>query len=301
MAKPGHYTRLTDASSPSGEHGSVKKAIGKTVKWIAAAGIAAGLASLFWSPPPAGLFFLDVGQGDSALVRAPNGVDLLIDAGPPGGASGRSFAAISPRDRSIEMLALTHQDLDHSGGAKDLIGRFSFGVLAAPAWTAKASPILGEAARRGLATATLARGDRIWLDRDTPVYLDVLWPPADAPAGDGNDGSLVTRLTYGSSSAVLTGDAPEGVERLLVAAGDSLDADILKAGHHGSKTSSSPGFVEAVSPEYAVISAGEDNRYGHPNEDTLVTLRQFGAQILSTAELGTVPFGWGGEGLSLNI
>ncbi len=266
----------------------------RAMSWAAAAGIVAGALAFFAAPPPAGMFALDVGQGDATLVRAPNGADVLIDTGPPGGASGRSFAENSPGDRAIGLVALTHQDLDHSGGAKDILGHFSVGELSAPVWSEKAAPILDEAARRGVATATLQRGDRVWLDRETPVYLDILWPPPRTPIGDGNDGSMVARLAYGSSSAILTGDAPQGVEKILVVAGDPLDADILKAGHHGSKTSTSPEFAAAVSPTYAIISAGKENRYGHPNKETLATLAVAGTTVLSTIDSGAVAFVWNG-------
>lgn len=266
--------------------------------WAALAGIVVGAHAAFSPPSPAGLFFLDVGQGDSILVRAPNGADALIDTGPPGGESGRSFAGSSPGDRAIGLVALTHQDLDHSGGAKDMLFRFEVGQLSAPVWSEKAASVLEAAGERGVATTTLQRGDRVWLDREAPVYLDILWPPPHVPVGDGNDGSMVALLVYGSSTALLTGDAPRGVEKLLVAGGDPLDANILKAGHHGSKTSSAPEFVAAVSPIYAVISAGEGNRYGHPDEETLATLTAAGSQILSTAELGTVSFTWDGRGLA---
>ncbi len=271
----------------------------RVANWVAVAGIVAGALALFAAPSPAGLFALDVGQGDAVLIRAPNGADVLVDAGPPGGASGRAFAENSPSDRAIGLVALTHQDLDHSGGVKDILGHFSVGRLTAPVWSEKATLILDEAAERGVATATLQRGDRIWLDRETPVYLDVLWPPPRTPVGDGNDGSMVARLVYGSSSAILTGDAPRGVEKILVVANDPLDADILKAGHHGSKTSSAPEFVAAVSPTYAIVSAGKDNRYGHPNKETLATLAAGKVQVLSTVEMGTATFIWDGHALSL--
>lgn len=276
----------------------VKDWLTRVVSWVALAGIFAGALAFFAAPAPAGLFALDVGQGDAILVRAPNGADVLVDAGPPGGASGRSFAENSPSDRAISLIALTHQDLDHSGGAKDILGHFSVGQLAAPVWSEKAAPILDEAAQRGVATTTLQRGDRVWLDRKTPVYLDILWPPPRTPVGDGNDGSMVARLAYGSSSAILTGDASQGVEKILAAAGDPLDADILKAGHHGSKTSTAPEFVAAVSPTYAVISAGEDNRYGHPNKETLAALSVAGTTVLSTIDTGTVSFVWNGWALT---
>jgi competence protein ComEC len=260
--------------------------------WGAAAGVVAGAYAVLAPPAPFGVFFLDVGQGDATLIRAPNGANVIIDAGPPGGTAARAISAVAPRGRALGAALLTHQDLDHAGGVGELLSRFSVGSVFAPVWGEKARPVLGVAAERGVATATLQRGDRVWLDRETPVYLDVLWPPPGAPVGDGNDGSLVARLTYGASSAILTGDAPKGVERLLAGAGDPLDADILKVGHHGSKTSNAAEFIAAVSPNLAVVSAGEGNRYGHPNEETLAAFAAANVPVLSTVEAGTVALGW---------
>jgi competence protein ComEC len=279
----------------------VKSLALKCLNLLAAAGIVAGALAVFAAPPPAGLFALDVGQGDSILVRAPNGADALVDAGPPGGASGRAFAAAAPRDRDVGAVLLTHQDLDHSGSAADFLKRFETGALFAPVWSEKAADVLLVAAGRGVATGTLQRGDRVWLDRETPVYLDVLWPPAGPAATDGNDGSMVTRLVYGSSSAILTGDAPKGVERLLVAANDPLDADFLKVGHHGSKTSSDPDFLAAVSPTLAIVSAGKGNRYGHPAPEVLAALRAAGAPAVATADAGTVSLLWNRRGLAPTV
>jgi competence protein ComEC len=110
--------------------------------------------------------------------------------------------------------------------------------------------------------------------------------------------SIVAKLVYGDNEFLLTGDAPQAVENYLVSLG-GLQSDVLKTGHHGSKTSTSAAFVSAVSPEYAVISVGKDNKYGHPNQETLDTLGNFGAKILRTDQLGRIVFKSDGTNLEV--
>jgi competence protein ComEC len=106
-----------------------------------------------------------------------------------------------------------------------------------------------------------------------------------------NTASIVGRLSYGDTSFLLTGDSPQSVERYLVGAhGGKINADVLKLGHHGSKTSSSEIFISAVSPEYAIVLAGKDNKYGHPNKEVLDLLSKFGISTINTANTGTIKF-----------
>jgi len=133
------------------------------------------------------------------------------------------------------------------------------------------------------------RGMRINLGSD--VYFDVLFPDRDVSNADSNDASIVGRLSYKDTHVILTGDAPKWIERHLVSlGGGEIESDILKVGHHGSRTSSEEQFVGFVSPSYAVISAGCDNRYGHPHQDVLDTLGRFGIEVRSTCEEGTILF-----------
>ena len=129
------------------------------------------------------------------------------------------------------------------------------------------------------------------LDEKRGITLDVLFPDRDVSGLDTNDGSLVTRLSYGEICFLLMGDAPRGVEEYLTHLyGDYLHCAVLKVGHHGSRTSSSEFFVQKVAPQYAVISDGKDNSYGHPHQETLDTLKEFGVNVLRTDTLGTITF-----------
>ena len=117
---------------------------------------------------------------------------------------------------------------------------------------------------------------------------------------DTNDASIVAKLVYGNTSFLFTGDSPKKIEEYLVFIDkENLDVDVLKAGHHGSKTSSSESFIGYTSPEYAIISAGENNRYGHPHKEVLDILEKFGAQILRTDELETIIIESDGENIEI--
>ena len=141
------------------------------------------------------------------------------------------------------------------------------------------------------------------VDLGDGVVLQILFPDRDPTGMETNTASIVVRLVYGENEFLLTGDSPVAIERYLVSLesqsrtfgtgavqSPTLASDVLKAGHHGSKTSTSQEFVSAVSPQYAVISVGKDNRYGHPNQETLDTLNNFDAKILRTDLLGRIIF-----------
>ena len=128
------------------------------------------------------------------------------------------------------------------------------------------------------------------------MYLNILFPDRDNEDWETNTASIVTKLTYGDTSFLLTGDSPIAIEKYLsMIDGKNLKSDVLKAGHHGSRTSTSESFASLVSPEYAVISAGKDNRYGHPHKEVLDILEKIKATILKTYELGTISFSSDGE------
>lgn len=249
------------------------------------------------------VYFLDVGQGDAIFIEAPNGRQLLLDAG-PGNTVVRELGAAMPfYDRSIDVLLMTHPDADHIGGFIEVLRRFETsavfesGVLGD---TALYHTIESEIADREISDFVGRSGDKIILDKKRGVYLEILFPDRDVTNVETNTGSLVAKLVYGNVCFVLTGDAPISIENYLAKLyGLELDCDVLKIGHHGSKTSSSPLFVAAVSPEYAVISVGEKNRYGHPSAEVLEIFENAGAEILRTDELGTITFETDGTVLRL--
>ncbi len=247
--------------------------------------------------------FLDVGQGDAIFIEAPNGAQLLLDGGPNWNVL-RELGRLMPfYDRSIDIVLASHADQDHIGGLPDVLSRFSVGSVV-EGGTLAATAAYGALGRDiSLEKAThpiLHAGDRIVLDKKRGVVMDILFPDRDASEFDTNVGSIVARLSYGDTCFILTGDSPVAIEKYLVQKyGKAIDCDVLKVGHHGSDTSSSPEFILAVSPKYAVISVGKDNKYGHPKASVLKTLSTSGAEILRTDERGTITFQTDGKDLLL--
>lgn len=237
--------------------------------------------------------FLDVGQGDAIFIEAPSGNQMLIDGG-AGASVLRELGRLLPaHDRSIDVVMATHPDQDHIGGLSAVLKSYdvshvvrSGAVNDTAVYRAFNTAIENE---NGAQVLFARRGTRI--DIGGGAYFDILFPNRDVTAADPNNASIVGRLVYGDMEIMLTGDAPNSVERYLVSLGGSvLVSDILKVGHHGSKTSSSEAFIGFVDPDYGIISAGCDNRYGHPHQDVLSVLAQFDIEVLSTCGEGTIVF-----------
>lgn len=236
--------------------------------------------------------FLDVGQGDSIYIEAPNGNQILIDGG-PNSAVVRELSKVMPfYDRSIDVLVATHPDKDHIAGLIDVISSYEIGSLLEPGVISDtgASKTLDAIAReQNIARVQARRGMRI--DLGDGVYADILFPDRDVARIETNTGSIILRVVYGETEFMLTGDSPKSIERYLVGKdGGNLESDVLKAGHHGSKTSSSEEFVSTVNPEYVVISAGKDSQYGHPHKEVIDLFEKSNIKILSTAESSTIIF-----------
>ena len=233
---------------------------------------------------------LDVGQGDAIFIDTPSGNQVLIDAG---GTSQvlRSLGAVMPfYDRSLEVVMPTHPDLDHMGGFVSLLDRyrvsanFESGIMTTKGFHRTFEQELSEG---GVQKIIARRGMRVWLDE--AVVFDVLYPDRDVSSfTTTNDGGVVGMLTYGSSRMLFTADVSKSVERYLISLGDDLHAQVLKVGHHGSHTSTSPELVAAVRPEIAVISSGKGNSYGHPHKETLETLAAANVRVLNTQDKGTI-------------
>jgi len=244
--------------------------------------------------------FLDVGQGDSIFIEAPNGNQVLIDGGGSGAVLRELSRVMLFYDRTIDVVIATHPDKDHIGGLSDVLERFDVdyifqsGVVGDSntydAFVRFVEQEVGEGARRVLAR----RGQVIVLDQD--VELRILFPDRDVSKMESNAGSIVIQLVYGKTSFMLTGDSTQAIEKYLVSIdGKNLQSDVLKVGHHGSKTSSAQSFLAAVLPSYAVISAGRNNRYGHPNEEVIDNFNALDSTLLSTYEEGTIIFESDGE------
>lgn len=238
------------------------------------------------------LTFLDVGQGDAILIRTPTNEKVLIDAGPAGAILAPLAAELNFWEREIDLAILTHPDTDHIAGMVELLKRYKIkrimltGVQHETDWY---TTILREITRQkipvilGNATTDLELGGG--------ARLDILWPE-EILAGkfieDTNTTSIATRLIFGETAAVLTGDLDLASEKLLLEDASDLHAQILKLGHHGSKNSSSAEFLAAVAPEIAIVSASADNSFGHPNPEVLAKLPN--AETLETSKSGSIKF-----------
>ena len=288
----------------------IAAAVARGKLWRTAAGLAVGatLAVLLWSPFPAEehrgqleLTAIDVGQGDSLLVVFPDGKRLLLDGGgiPAFGRSAKTQLDIGEDVvapylwqrgmRTVDVIALSHAHEDHVGGLPALVSDFKPKEL----WTGATpeSPTWREVRERA------ARNRSRIVPLTTPARfafggaeIQVLAPLPDYVPGDEpkNNDSLVLRVRYGRHSFLLCGDAERQVERGMLEGGEIEASDVLKVGHHGSRTSSTEEFLAAVHPAFALISVGTDNSYGHPNRDVVERLEQHGAAVLRTDQDGLV-------------
>ncbi len=239
------------------------------------------------------VYFLDIGQGDAIYIRTPSGHDMLIDGG-PSSVILRRLAEVMPfYDKAIDVVVETHPDADHIGGLPHVFERYEVGRFIEPGIESKNA--IDDEIRRLLKTEGMAselgrRGTRINFGDGS--HFDILYPIGDVSGlKDLNDASIVGQMWYGSTSVMLTGDAPKSVENQIAELDrEKVHSQILKAGHHGSKTSSGEAFVKLVAPEYAIISSGRNNRYHHPNSETLDIFKILGIPYFNTAEIGTIEF-----------
>lgn len=224
------------------------------------------------------IHFLDVGQGDAILVSA-GGQRLLIDGGPSRERLRTRLQALGITD--IDAIAISNPDADHIRGLIEALAMFNVERV----YTSGSSHTTDTyndlqaaiAAEPGIQVVRLARGDVLTLGG---LALNVLHP--DLLSGDRNRDSLTLRLTCGSVDVLLMGDATAASEQAMLAAGLVFDIEVLKAGHHGSNTSSSQPFLDVARPEHAVFSAGRTNQYGHPHPDVVSRLTALGATLVYT-------------------
>lgn len=236
---------------------------------------------------------LDIGQGDALFIEGPTGIQALVDAGPNTGAILRELPKVMPwRDRAIDAAIETHPDADHVGGFADVFERYQVSAFITPGVVKHniTTDTLEKVVSDERSLVYVARRGMV-VDLGGGAYVKILYPDADVSAwGEhSNDGSVVAQLVYGSTTAMLMGDAPVSVEaHLLVAASSSLASDLLKAGHHGSRTSTSQEFLEAAHPKLALISVGANNKYGHPAREVLERLEKAGVPVMRTDREGTI-------------
>lgn len=253
-----------------------------------------GVIILFGKSQGIRIFFLDVGQGDATLLSFRNR-QILIDGGADGKIILEKLGKFIPFwDREIEVVIATHPDADHIGGLPEVMEKYKIGLLLDSGMESdtqifkkyeeviSANGIKKEIAKENI---NLKIGDN--------AELKILSPFSDFQGGatkDTNLNSIISELIFGNNKFLLMADAPMEKEEELINRGINLEAQVLKAGHHGSKYSTGDNFLEKVKPKEAIISVGKNNRYGHPAPEALDRLKNKNIDILRTDERGDIVY-----------
>ena len=237
--------------------------------------------------------FVDVGQGDAALLETADGHSALIDAGPPEGDEHLRALLAQKGIRSLDWMLLTHPHLDHIGGARNVLGAVRVQRVIDPAYPhpiATYDRLLAAIQQQAIPFMQARQGQTLALGSSVSVeVLQPRLPFIERSRSEANANSIVTRVNAGAVRVLFTGDAEtETEERLLAENRAQLSADILKVAHHGSRYASTQPFLSAVSPRVAVISCGTGNDYGHPHAETLGALARNNVQVYRTDLNGDV-------------
>lgn len=247
-------------------------------------------------PRPVSVHFIDVGQGDAALIVTPHGRAILVDTG---GTMGEAvdfdigYRVVLPYLRhygiqELDYLFLTHGHQDHAGGAAGIAREISVKniMLSQEKYTQAVANLLHVIPRNSVIIATY-EGQRIELDG---VVIEVLHADTGVNGQSGNEVSSVIRASYGKYSFLFTGDLPAHGEEQMLQSNKDISSTVLKVGHHGARTSSTAEFLQAVAPKYAVISVGNNNSFGHPHGDTIRRLEEQHSKIYRTDKQGAIVF-----------
>lgn len=248
--------------------------------------------------------FLNVGQGDSILIQTPNQQDILIDGGPDLSVLDQMGQELPFYDHDIEIMVLTHAHADHVIGLIEVMKRYDVDQIFYSGKVADYSSgfveFLKTSDEKSIPRQAVILGDKFTLGNN--LELEVLYPKEDLSGQtfeNLNNTSVALRLVYGETEFMLTGDAEIEEEQKIMTTGKNLESDVLKAGHHGSKTASSDEFLNKVQPQIAVIQVGEGNSFGHPHFKTLLTFERRGVKIFRNDQCGTITIK--SDGKSTNI
>lgn len=253
------------------------------------------LISIYWhesQPHDLEVYYLDVGQGDAILIRTPDNQDILIDGGPDNNVLLYLGQILPFWDRDIELMILTHPHDDHVAGLVDVLERYEVKQIIYeqveydnPNYK-KFQELIVE---KNIPHRESFYGDQLELSEN--LYLETIYPFANIDLNEienVNDTSIINRLIYKENKFLFTGDAEIEVEEMILHNNIDIQANILKAGHHGSKTASSQEFLETVLPEQVIIQCGQNNKFNHPHFITLYKLKQLGISVLRNDLDGTI-------------
>ena len=239
--------------------------------------------------------YIDVGQGDATLMRSPSGKFMLIDSSPTANSNILVKYLLNAGVEKLDYIIVTHPHDDHYGGVTELMEYFDVGELILHKDFSETYPynrFIDMAKELGIGVRLTEKGERFVFDEC--AEFEIL-SPAYTDKDDLNESSLCFRVVYGDTAFMFTGDAGRDSEYRMLSSGKPLEADILKAGHHGSSTSNVRSFVKAVNPEYAVVSCEENNDYGHPHREVVKLFNDMGIEMLVTHETGGAVFISDGE------
>lgn len=254
------------------------------------------------APKQLRISFLDVSQGDAIFIQTPSGHDMLIDGGNSDRVLEKLGEKMSYFDRSINVIVATHPDQDHITGLIPVLKQFTVDhIVVSPK---KGSTGIFEVLEKSISDEQAnvhvgTKGDVI--DFGDGVVAHIMYPSKkfhDA-SHETNDASVSILITYGNQSVLLTGDLPSTYEGELLQSILPKNVTVYKAGHHGSKYSSGEQLLSYIRPHYAVISAGKNNTYGHPNEEAVSRLTTYAKEVLSTIDHGTITFELDGKNVEL--
>jgi len=241
--------------------------------------------------------FLDVGQGDAIFVETPSRRQILIDGGRDNSVLRELGKHMSFWDKTIDMVVATHPDADHVTGLIEVFKRYKIDTFIRPGVKHDTPAVQSLFSTLGNTNTQekLARRGQVY-DFGDGVYITVLFPDRNVSEVESNTASIILKITFGAHSFLLTGDSPKSIEEYLVSLdGEELASTVLKAGHHGSKTSSSELFIGFTNPTYTVLSRGCDNSYGHPHKEVLETFIKFSVEVLDTCKDGSITFSTDGK------
>lgn len=232
--------------------------------------------------------FIDVGQGDATLIVTSDGKTALIDAGPNSDEDRLLSYLDSKEIEKIDLLFFTHPHEDHIGGGDAVILQYDIGQIIMPDCTSSSSTferLLSAAEKKDVYITIAEHGDTFSL---AGSQFEI-FGPITVPENDANNSSLVIRLSYGDTAFLFSGDAEKSEEEaVLQKYANNLQADVYQVGHHGSSTSTSQAFLQAIRPSVAVISCGKDNKYGHPHAETLALFQSLQISVYRTDQSGSI-------------
>jgi len=247
--------------------------------------------------------FMDVGQGDAILIKTPYEQNILIDGGPDSSVLSQLGGNLAFFDKEIDLVILTHPHSDHVAGLVEVLRRYQVDQVMMTGVVHTAPDYLAfwdEIKNKNIPVEIAKEQKDLVFGED--LVLKILYPWQDLSGQEVeelNNSSIVAKLVYKNQSFLLTGDAEAAVEEDLIQSGIDITADVLKVGHHGSKYSSIPEFLNLVNPQYAVIQVGADNDFGHPHLRTLQNLGKQKMQILRNDLDGSIVFIADGQNLQI--